>query len=243
MPSRHHVGRVSDPEQSYRTNGNILLDRLYGAVVHPIAWNEDRNAPLRDIADTLRKAGREPYLVPYGASDALGAMGYAVAAEEIVTQCPDVAWIVHASGSAGTQAGLLAGLLALRHPARVIGIDVDAQADRVACDVCRVGREAAALLGVAAQWDDARVEVAGDWCGPAYGVPDAATEEAIRLAARLEALALDPVYAGKGMAGLIGLARAGRFAGAGPVVWIHTGGMPGLFAYPEAMARASSGSV
>jgi L-cysteate sulfo-lyase len=236
-------GRVADLEQSYRTNGNILLDRLYGAVVHPVAWNEDRNAPLRDIADTLRKAGHKPYLVPYGASDALGAMGYTLAAEEIVTQCPDVAWIVHASGSAGTQAGLLAGLLALRHPARVIGIDVDAQADRVARDVHRVGREAAALLGVAAQWDNARVEVAGDWCGPAYGVPDAATEEAIRLAARLEALALDPVYAGKGMAGLIGLARAGRFAGAGPVVWIHTGGMPGLFAYPEAMARASGWSA
>lgn len=233
-------GRVPNPEPAYHANGNILLDRLYGAVLHPIDWDEDRNAPLRGIADALRAAGRVPYLVPYGASDALGAMGYALAAEEIVTQCPSVAWIVHASGSAGTQAGLLAGLLALGHAARVIGIDVDAQAARVARDVRRVGREAAALLGVAGQWDDARVEVAGDWCGPAYGVPDAATEEAIRLAARLEALALDPVYAGKGMAGLIGLARAGRFAGTGPVVWIHTGGVPGLFAYPEAMARAGT---
>ncbi len=233
-------GRIPAPKSAYLTNGNILLDRLFGAVVHPVAWNEDRNAPLRAIADALRDAGRAPYLVPYGASDALGAMGYVLAAEEIVTQCPDVAWIVHASGSAGTQAGLLAGLLALDHPARVIGIDVDAQADRVAHDVRRVGREAAALLGVAARWDDARVEVAGDWCGPSYGVPDTATEEAIRLAARLEALALDPVYAGKGMAGLIGLTRAGRFAPNAPVVWIHTGGVPGLFAYPEAMTRAAS---
>jgi L-cysteate sulfo-lyase len=234
-------GRVPNPEPAYHTNGNILLDRLYGAVIHPVAWNEDRNAPLRGIAAALSAAGRTPYLVPYGASDALGAMGYVLAAEEIVTQCPDVAWIVHASGSAGTQAGLLAGLLALGHPAQVVGIDVDAQAERVARDVRRVGREAAAMLGVGAQWDDARVEVAGEWCGPAYGVPDASTDEAIRLAARLEALALDPVYAGKGLAGLIGLARAGRFAGAASIVWIHTGGVPGLFAHPEVMARAAGG--
>ncbi len=88
-------------------------------------------------------------------------MGYALAAEEIIAQCPGVAWIVHASGSAGTQAGLLAGLLALRHPARVIGVDVDAQAERVARDVRRVGREAAALLGAGDRWDDGCVEVAG----------------------------------------------------------------------------------
>jgi L-cysteate sulfo-lyase len=231
-------GRVPDPEPAYLTNGNILLDRLYGAVLHPIDWNEDRNAPLLAIVQALRSAGRMPYLVPYGASDALGAMGYALAAEEIIAQCPGVAWIVHASGSAGTQAGLLSGLLALRHPARVIGVDVDAQAERVARDVRRVGREAAALLRAGDRWDDGCVEVAGAWCGPAYGVPDDLTLEAIGLAGRLEGLALDPVYAAKGMAGLIGLARAGRFSGAAPVVWIHTGGVPGLFAYPGVMGRA-----
>jgi L-cysteate sulfo-lyase len=233
-------GRLTDTKPGYDNNGNILLDRLYGAVVHDIPWSEDRNARLRAIAEDLRRVGGAPYLVPYGASDALGAMGYALAAEEIVTQLPKVGWIVHASGSAGTQAGLLAGLLALGHPARVIGIDVDAQAARVAADVRRVGREAAALLGVAARWDDACVEVVGDWCGPAYGMPDATTDEAIRLAARLEGLALDPVYAGKGMAGLIGLARAWRFHADAAVVWIHTGGVPGIFAYPETMVRVGN---
>ena len=231
-------GRLATTEPGYNSNGNILLDRLYGAVVHDIQWSEDRNARLRAIAEDLRRVGRTPYLVPYGASDALGAMGYALAAEEIVSQLPDVSWIVHASGSAGSQAGLLAGLLALGHPARVIGIDVDAQAARVAADVRRVGRESAGLLGVAARWDDACVEVADAWCGPGYGMPDAATDEAIALAARLEGLALDPVYAGKGMAGLIGLARAGRFGRDEAVVWIHTGGAPGMFAYPVTMARA-----
>jgi L-cysteate sulfo-lyase len=147
---------------------------------------------------------------------------------------------VHASGSAGTQAGLLAGLLAMGHPARVIGIDVDAQAPRVAADVRRVGRAAAALLGVAEKWDDACVEVADAWCGAAYGVPDATTDEAIHLGARLEGFALDPVYAGKGLAGLIGLARAGFFPRDDSVVWIHTGGAPGIFAYPTTMARAAA---
>ncbi len=232
-------GRLATVESGYEQTGNILLDRLYGATIHDIPWDEDRNRRLHAIAGSLREAGRRPYLVPYGASDALGAMGYVVAAEEILRDRPDVAWIVHASGSGGTQAGLLAGLLALDHPARVIGVDVDAQPDRVRADVCRVGREAAALLGVADRWDDARVEVAPNWSAGAYGVADADTEAAIRLTARCEALALDPVYAGKGMAGLIGLARQGRFADGAPVVWIHTGGAPGLFAYPTTMARLS----
>ena len=232
-------GRLAVTEPGYEQTGNILLDRLYGAVIHDIPWDEDRNRRLRAIADDHAAAGRRVYLVPYGASDALGAMGYALAAEEIVRDLPDVAWIVHASGSAGTQAGLLAGLLAMGHPARVVGVDVDAQAARVRADVCRVGRETAAMLGCAARWDDSIAEVTARWCGPAYGVADATTEEAIRLAGRLEGLALDPVYSGKGMAGLIGLAREGRFAGTGSVLWIHTGGSPGIFAYPETMARAS----
>lgn len=233
-------GRLGATEPGYEATGNILLDRLYGAIIHDIPWDEDRNVRLRGIAEGLRAEGRRVSLVPYGASDALGAMGYALAAEEIIRDCPDVAWIVHGSGSAGTQAGLLAGLLALGHPARVIGVDVDAQPERVRADVCRTGREAAALLGVAARWDDGLVEVAAGWSGPAYGITDAATEEAIRLAARCEGLALDPVYSGKGMAGLIGLARQGRFRNGGTVVWIHTGGSPGIFAYPETMARLSA---
>jgi L-cysteate sulfo-lyase len=232
-------GRLAQTEPVYEHSGNILLDRLYGAVIHDIDWDEDRNLRLREIVDGLRAAGRNPYLVPYGASDALGAMGYALAAEEIVAACPAVAWIVHASGSAGTQAGLLAGLLALRHPARVIGIDVDAQPERVRADVCRIGRQASALLGVEPTWNDDLVEVASDWSAGGYGVADEATGEAIRIAARLEGLALDPVYTGKAMAGLIGLARQRRFGADQPVVWLHTGGGPGIFAYPDTMARLS----
>jgi L-cysteate sulfo-lyase len=193
-------GRLAHTETGYEETGNILLNRLFGAIIHDIPWDEDRNRRLHEIAEQLKGSGRRPYLVPYGASDALGALGYVLAAEEIICERPDVKWIVHASGSAGTQAGLIAGLLALGHGAHVIGIDVDAQPERVRRDVCRVGREAAKLLGVEDRWRDEAVEVAGDWSAGAYGVADATTEEAIRLTARMEALALDPVYAGKGMA-------------------------------------------
>ncbi len=234
-------GRPAGTEQGHERTGNLLLDRLFGAVIHDIPWNEDRNLRLREIVENLKAAGRNPYLVPYGASDALGAMGYALAAEEIIAECPAVRWIIHASGSAGTQAGLLAGLLALGHPARVIGIDVDAQPERVRADVCGIGHEASALLGVEALWRDDLVEIAAGWSAGGYGIADKATEEAIRITARLEGLALDPVYTGKAMAGLIGLARQGRFRSGGSVVWIHTGGGPGLFAYPELMARLSEG--
>jgi L-cysteate sulfo-lyase len=233
-------GRLARTEPGYDDTGNALLNRLFGAIIHDIPWDEDRNRRLHEIVEELKAAGRRPYLVPYGASDALGATGYALGAEEIVRDLPNVAWIVHASGSAGTQAGLLAGLLALGHSARVIGVDVDAQPERVRADVCRVGREVAALLGIEHRWQNERVEIAAEWSAGAYGVADETTVEAIRLAARTEALALDPVYSGKGMAGLIGLARQGRFSASDVVVWIHTGGLPGVFAYPETMARVSA---
>lgn len=237
-------GRVPGTEPGYDVTGNILLDRLFGAVVHDIPWNEDRNTRLHGIELELRAAGRRPYFVPYGASDALGAMGYARMVIELLEQCAALSvtptYLVHASGSAGTQAGIVAMLAALGHPMRCIGIDVDAQPERVAADVRRVGHEAAILLGADARWADELVEVAAGYAGPAYGVADAGTLEAIGLAARLEAFALDPVYAGKGMAGLIGLVRAGRFSKQDAVIWVHTGGAPGLFAYPAAMARAAS---
>ncbi len=236
-------GRVPATEPGYDTTGNILLDRLFGAVVHDIPWMEDRNARLRGIEHELRAVGRRPYFVPYGASDAIGAMGYARMVIELLEQCSAIGmapiYLVHASGTGGTQAGILAMLAALRHPLRCIGIDVDAQPARVAADVKRIGRAAAALLGVNTRWTDDVVEVVAGYAGPSYGVPDAATLEAIGLAARLEALALDPVYTGKGMAGLIGLVRGGHFSKEDTVIWLHTGGSPGLLAYPAAMTRAT----
>jgi L-cysteate sulfo-lyase len=233
-------GRLGRTEAGYEQTGNILLDRLFGAIIHDLPWDEDRNRRLHEIVGRLREKGWRPYMVPYGASDALGAMGYFAAAEEIVRDLPDIRWIVHSSGGAGTQACLIAGLLTPGHLAKVNGIDVDAQPERVRADVCRVGREVAVLLGGGDRWHDGLVDVTGDWSAGGYGVAAPSTEEAIRLAAGTEALALDPVYTGKGMARLIGLARRGRFRTEEAVLWIHTGGVPGIFAYPETMARLST---
>jgi L-cysteate sulfo-lyase len=165
---------------------------------------------------------------------------------ELLHQCISLGispnYIVHASGSGGTQGGITAALAALGRPIRCIGIDIDAQPMRVRADVARVSREAAGFLGVDNLWSDDVVEVAAGFAGPSYGIPDVATLEAIRVAARLEGLALDPVYAGKGMRGLIGLIQSGRFKPDDTIVWLHTGGVPSIFAYSDEMNRAAIGS-
>jgi Pyridoxal-phosphate dependent enzyme len=157
------------------------------------------------LADQLAAEGRRPYIVPYGVSNALGAIGYATAIVEIAHQSAGLGFapqaIVHGSGSGGTQAGLvLGGSLAMPATA-IIGIDIDAEPDRVCTDVERYGSAAAEMLGVPFSADC--VEVIAGHAGPAYGIPHAATIEAMRLAGRLEALVLDPVYSAKGLAGLI----------------------------------------
>lgn len=233
-------GRVPQTEPTYGVGGNMLLNHLLGAHIHRLPWNEDRNRQLHQILEQLKSKGRKPYLVPYGASDRIGALGYVLAAAEIAQDFPKADWIVHASGSAGTQAGLLVGFLAIGFSVRVIGIDVDAQPERVRSDVCHLGASLARSLGIAELWSDDLVRVDGRWSAGAYGVADRGTEEAISLAARLEALLLDPVYSGKSMAGLIGLARDGNFRPNDTVVWLHTGGAPGIFAHQKVMERAAN---
>jgi L-cysteate sulfo-lyase len=226
-------GRLAPPSADYDKTGNALLNRLFGATLHDVAWNGDRNGAINALADRLRADGRKPYVVPYGVSNALGAVGYASTALEIAQQAAALglspAAIVHCTGSAGTQAGLVVGASASLPETRVVGIDIDAEPERVRTDVVTYGRAAAALLD--RPFDEAAVEVVAGHAGPAYGVPHAATIEAIRLGAALEALVLDPVYSGKGLAGLIALIRGGRWTSGQDVVFIHTGGAPALFAY------------
>jgi L-cysteate sulfo-lyase len=136
---------------------------------------------------------------------------------------------VHCTGSAGTQAGLVVGTAACLPRTPVVGIDIDAEPDRVKADVIAYGRAAAERLGHA--FDEGNVEVVAGHASPAYGVPHEATVEAIRMVAADEALILDPVYSGKGRAGLIPLIRDGRWTKDQDIVFIHTGGAPALFAY------------
>jgi L-cysteate sulfo-lyase len=231
-------GRLQPPTPEYSTSGNAFLNRLFGAQLHDVPWTGDRNAAIRAIVSDLEAKGRKPYFVPYGVSNALGAIAYATTIAEIDSQaaaqgCHPAA-IVHCTGSAGTQAGLVIGASVAMPNTRIVGIDIDAEPDRVRADVVRFAREAANLLDIS--FDEALVEVVAGHAGPAYGIPHAATIEAIRLAGRLEALPLDPVYSGKGLAGLIALIREGRWRKEDDVVFIHTGGAPALFAYQSALA-------
>lgn len=230
-------GRLAPPTPDYGRTGNVALNKLFGAVLHDVPWTGDRNQAIRDLADRLAAQGRRPYAVPYGVSSPLGAVAYATTAVEIAQQSAKAGFmpsaIVHCSGSGATQAGLVLGAAACLPQTRVIGIDIDAEPERVAADVVKYGRAAAEILNM--PFANEGVEVVAGHAGPAYGVPHAATIEAIKLSARLEGLVLDPVYSGKGMAGLLSLIRDGRWSAGDRVVFVHTGGAPALFAYLDAL--------
>ena len=231
-------GRLAPPTADYERTGNVALNKLFGATLHDVPWTGDRNQAIRDLADALAAQGRKPYVVPYGVSDALGAIGYASTALEIAQQAAAAGFtpraIVHCTGSGATQAGLVLGAAACLPGTRIVGIDIDAEPARVKTDVIRYARVAAERLGT--PFDDTGIEVVAGHAGPAYGIPHQATIDAIKLGARLEALVLDPVYSGKGLAGLIALIGEGRWSRDDHVVFVHTGGAPALFAYLDLFA-------
>ena len=226
-------GRVAEPSEDYRRSGNALLNRLFGAYLHDVPWTGDRDAAIAALADDLRAKGKRVFTVPYGVSNALGSVGYASAAAEIAAQSAAMGFhpeaILHCSGSGGTQAGLLLGAAVALPGTRIIGVDIDAEPERVEERVRICAAAGAALLGSTIAGD--AIEVVAGHAGPAYGVPHAATIEAIKLAGALEGLVLDPVYTGKGFAGLIAMIKAGRWRKGAHVVFVHTGGEPALFAY------------
>ncbi|MBV8651318.1 MAG: D-cysteine desulfhydrase family protein [Alphaproteobacteria bacterium] len=229
--------RLAPPTPEYERSGNAFLNRLFGAHLHDVPWTGDRNGAIEALGQRLRAEGKRPFFVSYGVSSPLGAVAYASTILEIAEQSQEAGFrpaaIVHCSGSGGTQAGLVVGAAMALDGTRIVGIDIDAEPERVRADVIAYAREAAGLLH--APFSEADVEVVAGHAGPAYGVPHPATIEALRLAGTLEALPLDPVYSGKGLAGLIALVRAGRWRDDDDIVFIHTGGAPALFAYESAL--------
>lgn len=230
-------GRVAPPGPAYESSGNALLNRLYGAQLHDVPWNGDRSAALGELMQELTRRGHSPYLVPYGVSSPLGAMGYVRVARELAQQIAasglSVDAIVFCTGSGATQAGLALGASALLPETEVVGIDIDAEPERVRADVIRWAEGAAELLNL--PFTPESIEVVAGLAGPAYGVPHQATIDALKLVARTEALLLDPVYSAKGLAGLISLIRDGRWGKGSNVIFLHTGGAPALFAYQDSL--------
>jgi D-cysteine desulfhydrase family pyridoxal phosphate-dependent enzyme len=225
---------VPRADRLYEESGNVLLDRLLGAAVHIV---DDAGAALEKIAERMKaaeRAGGKAAFIPSGGSTPTGALGYVRAAIELQGQCESRSLapgrIIVAASSAGTQAGLVTGLAAMRSAIEVIGIAVYDSADETAGRVRDLARGTAERLETEAPPDDA-IQVRGEYLGDGYGLPTEGMREALELCARLEGLVLDPVYTGKAMAGLIDLVRRGRVDHEAPIVFWHTGGMPALFAY------------
>ena len=219
----------------YRRSGNLLLDRLLGCTLHDVASEDAGNACIAALAAQETAAGATPYIVPMGASDGIGALGYVACAQELLLQCRamDVApsHVVLGTGSAGTHAGLLAGLRAAGSDIAVVGISVSEAAEVKRGKVRRVLDELAATTGTAMQVPDEAIVVLDDYVGAGYGVPSAAGEAALQLLAREEGVLLDPVYTAKAMSGFLDLLAHARCGPMRDPVFLHTGGAPALFAY------------
>ncbi|MFN7902347.1 MAG: D-cysteine desulfhydrase [Holosporales bacterium] len=233
--------RIPNTAESFDTTGNVLLDRLFGIeALRFVAAGTDMNAEMAKDAEALKAQGRKPYIVPGGGSTAVGALGYVNAALELVAQVNaqhlNIDHVIVASGSSGTHAGLAAGFKALSTRVNLIGISVR---QPEAFQVAKVADEAgkvASLLGTPAVTPD-EIIVNSDYVGQGYGIPAEHTFEAIMMAARFEGMLLDPVYTGKAFAGLLGLIRTGRIKQGETVVFFHTGGDYGLFAYEKALLQ------
>jgi len=230
---------VSRDDEAYRRNGNVLLDDLFGATVLRRAGDTDALAVAQERAAQLSAAGRRPYVVGAGGSSPLGCLGYAVCAEEILAQEQEAGFrfarIIVPNGSAGTHAGLAAGLKAAGDkPSRVASFTVLAPIETAREATARLAAQTLALLDPGSTFADGDIVISGDQLGEGYGIPTAAMFEAVRLMARSEGLLLDPVYGGKAFAGLLAGIRDGAWSGDQPVLYIMTGGLPGLFAYEPA---------
>jgi D-cysteine desulfhydrase family pyridoxal phosphate-dependent enzyme len=210
-------------------SANYLLDQLFGAEVVWGEW-ENRRQNLQDVFDQAWKDGRRPYLVPYGGSSPTGAAAYAYAMQELMKQDVNPDWIVFASSSGGTQAGMVAGQRLFGFQGKVLGISVDEPEDDLKFRVAGLASEVADLLGSAAHFTPGDVFVNADYAGPGYGVLTEREREAVHLFAKFEGLLLDPVYTGRAAAGMIDLIRKGFFKPEESVLFWHTGGTPALFA-------------
>jgi L-cysteate sulfo-lyase len=228
--------RVVGVGEEYEESGNVLLDKLLGAsIVNRLPSGTNMQEAMKKLADELRGQGKKPYVIPGGGSNPVGALGYVVCAQELLTQSFDagvrIDHVVHATGSTGTQAGLVVGFQATNSGIPVLGISVRAAQQQQEENVYKLVQSTAKLLGMETEIPRSSVVANGDYVGKGYGQPTPEMVEAVQLAARFEAILLDPVYSGKGMAGLIGLIKAGRFSKDDNVVFIHTGGSVALFGY------------
>ena len=236
--------RIAEPSETYTQSGNVLLDHLFGANIREYDKGTDFDNALREVATEVEAAGGKSYVVPGGASNRIGALGYVNCALELVAQANDaglvIDHIVTATGSAGTHAGLLVGLKAMHCGIPLTGIGVGAPRELQEQRVYDLAMETAEYIGAPEIVKRAEVVANCDYIGEGYGVPTPEMNDAVVMLARLEGLLFDPVYSGKALAGMIDLVRKGFFDGAENIVFLHTGGAVALFAYADQLDMSTS---
>ncbi|MFJ2330686.1 D-cysteate sulfo-lyase [Pseudomonas helleri] len=230
--------RTGSKDIEYNYNGNVLLDQLFGASLSQFPADTDMNKAMAELAEKLKAQGKKPYIIPGGGSNVVGALGYVNAALEILGQANDMGLridkVVHATGSTGTQAGLVTGFVASNSLIPVLGIGVRAAREAQEANVFKLAEQTAIHLGIEGVVKREHVVANCDYVGAGYGLPTPGGIEAIELFARTESILLDPVYSAKGAAGLIDLIRKGHFKKDDNIVFVHTGGSQALFGYRNA---------
>lgn len=220
---------------NYNENGNVLLDHLHGATTEKFPGGHDMVGKMERAAEAMRAKGRKVYVIPGGGSNPTGALGYVNCAFELLGQANErglrIDRIVHATGSSGTQAGLITGLSAMNAGIPLLGIGTRAPREKQEQMVFDLATRTSDKLGCPGVVKRADVVANTDYVGEGYGLPTPSGIEAIRMFAELEGILLDPVYSAKGAAGLIDLIRKGAFDRDERIVFLHTGGSVGLFGY------------
>jgi D-cysteine desulfhydrase len=225
-----------DPDAS----GNNFLFRLLGVEkVTVVDLGTDLAAAMQAEADELAAQGRKAYIIPGGGSNPLGALGYVACAQEILGQAFQKGiqfdHIVCASGSGGTHSGMLVGMRAMGSRIPVTGISVRRPVPEQEGLIGGLAQQVREFLGLPAEPEEGELRIFDDYVGPGYSIPTEEMAEAVRIFARVEGILLDPVYTGKAAAGLLDLIRKGHFKKGEKVLFLHTGGSPGLYAYQDVL--------
>ena len=231
--------RIANPSETYTSSGNVFLDRIFGANLREYPAGTDFDAEMEVVAAEVRESGGIPYFVPGGASNTIGALGYVDCGIEMLKQFAEqslsIDHIVTATGSAGTHAGLAVGLRGSGSDLPILGIGVNAPQDVQEERVYKLAVETADLVGAPGCVERDDIIADCNYIGPGYGEPTESMNEAVLMLARYEGLLFDPVYSGKALAGLIDYIRQGRFTQGQNIVFLHTGGSVGLFAYADSL--------
>ncbi len=220
-------------EEPPEDRGNLLLDRLLGA---DVVWAGDRPVmeQAEETVDRLRVRGKQPYVIPVGGSNQIGALGYVAALEELLTQCTESGLhfdhIVFATSGGGTQAGMVVAAKARGYVGQILGISIDGPAEALQGNLAELSTATAKHLGLELSFTPEDFVVEDSYIGERYGIIGDLERDAIYTLARTEGILLDPVYTGPAFGGLLDLIRGGAFAPDDQVLFWHTGGTAGLFA-------------